>query len=146
MGLRNKKEEDVMEEVNLRQFWRSENGVGGQWGRGRPENLEERWEDKWEDSVPGIVENDMVIDEEVAMTAGVGGKEEGEVSMRWALDSGASKHIASDIRSFVLLNRVREGSSINTYSGRLSQGWVWLCCSSLARFVCTTYSRLPRTA
>jgi hypothetical protein len=49
MGLRNKKEEDVMEEVNLRQFWRSENGVGGQWGRGRPEILEERWEDKGAD-------------------------------------------------------------------------------------------------
>ena len=43
------KEDDVMEEVNLRQSWTSENGVGGQWGRGRPEILEERWEDKGAD-------------------------------------------------------------------------------------------------
>ena len=107
-----------MEEVDLRQFWGPEY--------------------RWEDSVPGMTEHEVVIEEEVAMT------EEGEVSMRWALDS--SKHIASDICSFILLNRVREGSSINTYSGRLSQGWVWLCCSRLARFVWTTYSRLPRTA
>jgi hypothetical protein len=75
------KEEDVMEEVDLRQFWGPEY--------------------RWEDSVPGMTEHEVVI-EEVAMTAGVGRTEEREVSMRWALDSGASKHIASDIRSFVL--------------------------------------------
>ena len=64
-----------MEEVDLRQFWGPEY--------------------RWEDSVPGMTEHEVVI-EEVAMTAGVGRTEEREVSMRWALDSGASKHIASD--------------------------------------------------
>jgi hypothetical protein len=70
------KEEDVMEEVDLRQFWGPEY--------------------RWEDSVPGMTEHEVVIEEEVAMTAEEGNTEEGDVSMRWALDSGASKHIASN--------------------------------------------------
>ena len=70
-----------MEEVDLRQFWGPEY--------------------RWEDSVPGMTEHEVVIEEEVAMTAEEGNTEEGDVSMRgvsmrWALDSGASKHIASD--------------------------------------------------
>ena len=76
------KEEDVMEEVDLRQFWGPEY--------------------RWEDSVPWMTEHEVVIEEEVAMTAEEGNTEEGDVSMRgvsmrWALDSGASKHIASDL-------------------------------------------------
>jgi len=64
LNIPEKKEEDVMEEVDLRQFWGPEY--------------------RWEDNVPGMAEHEVVIEEEVAMTAesvgggGVGREESGE--------------------------------------------------------------------